>query len=1097
MNGQKGIVVIIVAMVITAGIGFFANVTETTATKLTYSKITDLEGIIGENAGDISSYSEYSPTSNITGWNGNSVIPLTDSGAVSPYVISPRGVVYTPENYTVNMRSFTYTTGDISYASNNISTSVWATSNNGVTYASYPIIGTASEESRDDWIEYSDGSTIHGGMSTQKSHSAIGSGYYTQIDNLKYYIADETPTSAIKIFATVSDVLAKAGVTLDNNYRVSSTGTVLYNCNLYADKYYTNQEYDTGGNLRKVTTHTDVYLQGYKSTAAVINYMNGVYTGLDENGTQLWSSSNVYIYTTKANITLTVGIPSIRNPTYADPYQLTTITDSEYVLDPVTHNYTFDWNGYPLTANGIIGSQTYTIDNTISPYIASMSLIPDTYGDIQATLSDGSTVSMDEDFLNLFGNGVWGYKPGGFSYVWDGSTKQVVVNYRVPITGNVSSGYVYYMFTNDLISKYVPNPIEGDIVSFNGISGINSAYMLYPNTTTPTNDGLKLRTQYYTTLGQGATSLASFDIFDSGSGLTRNVQLSDVYFRYIDGIWQPFNISTDSPYTYFDDEQVIDQTTSSARFRTVVNLGNIIVLHSTEESSAPAFNLELVYSRNTVQFSTTDPNVVFGDFVGLTLSDNSPLYGGQTTDWLNLAYPVDGISQVKLAYGFDGERSNLRWANLRDIVDGLDDSLLVSAVRITLNGQSNTGIFQNIVQSVTITNPTSTSSLYTVSLTGNQINCDHLEYNMAGYWEAYLGTGVVWSGQLSELTLVTDNTANIGIVVVTEGYVWTANPTSDSKIAYWSNGADNPTIVNGSVSLLLVPIDNVVTDIQIYTGDVLQIHAVPQGSGYNFTYTIGNSAPVNVGVYVGLYVTYSIANDTLTIAGLTSLTNAVAYAISPIVFTSDLENTESLRFLYFLAIDSDWGAYITQTIVENDPLGMLWGGFNVNLNNYLSMDIPGLRVTINGVVAYGDSLTINGITLPVADGKITYEETQYTLKGSSIEYRTDGNTYLNINEGMKTELNLGTTQDYSFAGEGAWYFSTAAYKIIPVTTTGYEWQPGWELNWNECLVLFCVATIMLTIVCMRFSAVGELDWMDWIVIIGAIVICFCLIGGSN
>ena len=1107
-------------MIITAGIGFFANVTETTATKLTYSKITNLEGIIGENAGDISSYSEYSPTSNITGWYGNSTVPLTDDGAVSPYVISPRGVVYTPENYTVNMRSFTYTTGDINYANENpVSNSTWQTNKAGVTYASYPIVGDASLDSRDSWIKYSDGSSIHGGVSTGKSDSSLGiGGYRLQRDSLTYHIGDVYPSTKIMIFATVSEIMAKAGVTLDNNYKVSFTGNVLYNCNLYADKNYTDVNYDNHGDLRTIWTHTDVYLQGYKSTASSIRYMNGVYTGLDENEREIWSSANVYVYSDKANITVTVGIPSIRNPTYADPYQLTTLNDSGLNYDPITNSYTLDWTGYPLTASSVVESETYTIDNTVSPYVSTMSLIPDTNGDITATLSDGTVVdSFEESFNSMYSDGIWGYRHGGFNYTPNGSSNQytVKVNPNSAESLPLASKFQFYAFTGQLISKYVPNPIEGDTVQLTPTSGITESWLvsLRDDNTNARGGSLRFDTHWWSTIAPtpiNRAGLSSFDItsianYSQGEYLQG---LSNYFFVYTDGVWIPHDVSHPSvtrnaisESLYYESESGNVKTTY---YRSPGNLILFTANASSSDSNVADFSITLTYTRNTVQFATTDPDVVFSDFTQNLLSNGDPLYGGQTTNWITLTTPINGIEQVKLTYKSPDtlnnlvERSNLRWVSLTDAISKFNPSVLQNAVDIYVDG-SGIEFYETLANVTTITNPTPTQAEYTVELGfGSRIACDHFEYDREhGYWNGYLNDEWAWTGDISRLYLVTTSTDDIDIDVVTKGYIWGDNPSSDSRIAFWSNGADNQTIVNGSVSFLLVPLGNTSTNIEIYTGDIVQIQAVRQGSGYMFSYNVGNATPTQIGQYAGLYVTYSVEENTITIAGLVSVTNSVAYSISPITLTSDLVNTDSLKFIYFIAMQSNWGAYITQTVVENDPLGMLWGGFNVNLNNYLSMDIPGLRVTINGVVAYGDSLTINGITLPVADGKITYEGTQYTLKGSSIEYRTDGKTYLNINEGMKTTLDLGRTQDYSFAGEGAWYFSTAAYKIIPVTTTGYEWQPGWELNWNECLVLFCVATIMLTIVCMRVSAIGELDWMDWIVIIGAIVICFCLIGGSN
>lgn len=1100
MNGQKGVAILIVAMLLTVGIGYFANVTETDVTRTTYNKITDLEGIIRENAGDVSSYSEYSPTSNVTGWYGNSTIPLTENGAVSPYVINPRGVAYTPSTYTVNMRSFTHTTGDITYASNSISTSEWATSTSGVTYASYPIVGEPGADSQNAWTKYSDGSTIHGGVTTSKAHSSIGWGYYSQTDKIRYFVGDTAYSSGYLIFATVEDILLKAGVTLGNNYRVSFTGNVLYGCNLYVDKYYSGVEYDDSSALRKITTNTDVHLQGYESTASTITHLNGEYTGYDENGNAIWTSNNVYVYTTKSTISVTVSVPSITNPTYADPYQMTVIGNSPYSLDPVTNTFTYDWTNHPLTESSIIQSEAYTIDKDIGLYITSTALIPDTYGDLSATLSDGTTVaSLDDSFLELYDGGVWGYKSSPtYNYTWDGHSKTV---YEVAyyMTSQVSTGYVYYMYSSELIPKFVPNPVEGDIVTFNLESGVTNATMIVPNTDYAiTNNGygaLVFYKQYWTTLGVGATSLASFESGNNAVQSANRIPLTGVYFKYTDGMWKPYNLANNNAYGYNTNEDYAETSTTAGTRTYTVMPGNLIIIQSQESSGTPTMNITMNYIRSTFQFETTDPDVVFGDFTDLTLSDGSALHGGETTGWINLDSPIDGIEQVKLTYNLSGERANLRWIGLRDLIRECGNDILMTATRISISGQALTSLYQNLSVTVNVTNPTATQQQYAIVLQGSPLVCDYMEYDTSGVWLAYTGDTVVWTGQLADLTLVTDSTSDFEIVVDTEGYAWGMNPTDDTNVAFWSNGADNATIVNGKVSFIIRPVSSVETDLYIFTGDNLIVTAIPQGSGYNFVYTIGSSAPVNVGNYQGLYITYSVVDDTLVVRGLTSLTNAVAYSISPITYTEDLISTDSLRFIYFLAINSDWGAYITQTEVQNDPLGMLWGGFDVNLNNYLSSYIPGLRVAINGVVAYGDSITINGVEMPVENGQITYNGKHYNLKGSAIDYSTDNKTYLIISDGAKATLDLGNTQSYNIVGEGSWYFATSAYAISDISSKEYQWNPNWELDWNGCIIVFIVSIVLLTIVIARIELFGGLEWMDVAVLAGAIIICFSLVGG--
>lgn len=1100
MNGQKGVVILIVAMLLTAGIGFFLNVSQKDVTKVAYNKITDLEGIIGENAGDVSSYSSYSPTSNVTGWYGNkAVIPYMDEGSTSPYIVAPRGANYTYSNYTCNMRSFTYITGEMQVSGDfPTSTTKWSTNKPGVTYDSYPVTGDASTDSETTWVKYSDGGMIHGGVSKSFTQSSLGiGGYVVQSDVINFYISDRPNVASITIFAPISEILGKVGVELQNNYRISFTGDVLYDCKLYADKSV-NHVYRDNGSILQTYTTSNIYLTGEKNTASSIKYMNGSYVGLDSNGIAIWSSANVYIYSTKSNITVTVGVPDITNPLYVDPYTAVTIKDSGYTLEPTTNSYDFDWAGYPMTTAGIVQNDQFTIDKDIAVYISDIEYAPNTYGDINATYSNGATESLEDSFTSAYLDGVWGYKPGAFNFTWDGSNRTVEAKYVVGPTDidYASDGYVYYMFTGDLIGKFVPNPLEGDVVSFDTMAGVNDAVMIRP-TDSDSALGFVINWAWKMQI-QGPIINRAYiaDFHTDVSVYQRDVQLSDVYFQYTNGVWVPYNKITHEAYEYSEVSDDVESESPNTKSMSISRPGNLLIVHSAESDGMPAMELTMNYVRNTVQFATTSPDISFGDFDGITLSDGSPLYGGISTDYIPLSAPVDGVSEVRLIYNLSGIREHLAWANLRDVILGLDSQVLVTATTISINGGAGAVLYQNLGVNCEISNPTPTKADYTITLTGVPIACDYLEYNTLGYWVAKSGDTTVWSGQLSDLTLVTTSSSNIAFSIVTEGYAWSTSPTVDSNVVYWSNGADNPTIVNGQVSLLLIPTGSTQSNIQIFTGDVLYLTATPQDAGYKFVYTLDESAPVDVGVYKGLYITYSITDDTITIAGLTSLVNTVAYTVSPIVFNSALLNTQSLKFIYFLAFDADWGSYITETQIENDPLGLLWGGFNVNLNNYLSTQLPGVRVAINGVVAYGTSLTINGVELPVSDGKITFQDKKYVLKGSAIDYTAENHTYLRISEGTRATLDLGETKSYVFAGEGSWYFATSAYAISNESTQEYQWTPGWELNWNQALVVFIIVMVGACIVCRRLEML-DMEFMDWAVIIGAIIICGGLISSGG
>ena len=1116
MNGQKGVAIIVIAMVLTGSIGLFANMNEDWTTKTVYDKVTDLEGIIGQNAGTVDSYDSFYPLRNVTGWEGkNAQIPTTNT--TTPYVINPyRNNYIWDAPVEFNMRSLTHTVGGAIFGPKDtlpFSDSAWATNKSGVTYKMYPVDGDETTAGRDAWIKYTDGTYVHGGATAEDisySASVLPPHLDSQTIYLKYYVLGELQSKTV-IFDTVSDLMSKIGKTLQNNQLISiDGGYIVFAGDLHATKT-SQHEQDRFNNV--VIAESKIFLDGTKSNVNTIKYNNGTYSGVTTLGGVEWESQAVYFVSTQSKITITVGTPIDGEPRYADPYKLVTLEDSGYSLDEEPYSFTYNYTDNIYTTGSARTSVTYQWYFLDELRVRVINPIPHGNGSTYVTLSNGETMLWPDDFRQVWDESTESYITpytlgirGGilgsdFSYE-DGDFD---VRAKYPVSGQTSyttssSGWAMFIYSDDLLNKYIPSPQIGDVVIFGkNVSSSTGEIMVATNLRQDGTSGQVTVGFIANTNLISPYNVISYD-YQIGNNYTSNpeklVNLMNVKFTYTSDGWIMSDVVGDTVYPRL-----------TPRSHDSDSKGNLIFCTAPDQlsSSAPPI-VKIFYTPAKIVYNTTQSGVYLADFneTPLAYTDGTPWHGGYSVI-SNGTYPsVDYV--IPDADGVDVSYDYVRWSNLEDVLRAQNGiKSLGSLVQIQFESidtpTSKTILTTDISQTVT-----ADDSKYTVSMDSyrNRIVCDYLHtvINSQGVtiWEAYSGTDVVWSGELSELYLVQAQIGRITppatqIQTILSGYAWDSNPGDDEKVVWWSNSVLNATVVNGSVSFLFMPQSTVFTELQVYTGDTLVLDATPIGANYQLTYTLNDNEPVAIGEYVGLYVSYSVLDNTLSIQGVMSYENTKLYVLSPVVQTVPIEYTESLSYVYFITFFGDWGAYVTETVISNDPMGYLWGDFNVNLDNYLSQYFPGLRVTIGGVVRYGDSFTVNNIVFPVADGKFTYEDTQYELRGVAIDYMEDNSVIMHV--GNSATLNLGTAQNHTISGEGAWYFSSGAFEINETKVKEYKWSPGWDLSFAEMMVLFLIILIGMAVIFMRVEWIGGLDRYDIIVLGIVTIISFLLIGGTR
>lgn len=88
MQGQKAVVVLIIAMIITGGIGFFANFEKQNVDKTEYNPIGNMDAFVSANSERAKESEVYNSIYNVTGWTPNDGVQEIPTGSTNQYVLT-------------------------------------------------------------------------------------------------------------------------------------------------------------------------------------------------------------------------------------------------------------------------------------------------------------------------------------------------------------------------------------------------------------------------------------------------------------------------------------------------------------------------------------------------------------------------------------------------------------------------------------------------------------------------------------------------------------------------------------------------------------------------------------------------------------------------------------------------------------------------------------------------------------------------------------------------------------------------------------------------------------------------------------------------
>ena len=315
----------------------------------------------------------------------------------------------------------------------------------------------------------------------------------------------------------------------------------------------------------------------------------------------------------------------------------------------------------------------------------------------------------------------------------------------------------------------------------------------------------------------------------------------------------------------------------------------------------------------------------------------------------------------------------------------------------------------------------------------------------------------------------------------------------NNDTVYWTNGYG----VGNAEILIKAP--TIASDVTA----TLQIDGLNNAAGpviVTYTNNAGFSlAGINLGLWPAADLSINFETGVATLSGVTSLASMTDYAVSTYsVHTSIASGVPNqLKFASLIDGDADivpWQININSTRVWMNTYANIMQDPTVNLGNYFST-VSDLRLSINGVAYYGDSITINNQTFTVTNGKITVTvddvSRSYDLTNVYISWESDNHTYLTFRN-SNTVVDLGTTVNKVVSWGGDWYFTANVYSGHEVSKTGFAMKLG---TWSFDKAAFILAFMgLLILAAMIIHVQRGLTWLDITVIVGAGIFAFILLG---
>lgn len=248
--------------------------------------------------------------------------------------------------------------------------------------------------------------------------------------------------------------------------------------------------------------------------------------------------------------------------------------------------------------------------------------------------------------------------------------------------------------------------------------------------------------------------------------------------------------------------------------------------------------------------------------------------------------------------------------------------------------------------------------------------------------------------------------------------------------------------------------------------DPLTVYFI-RSTGANFVSvsTTGPSEGAEIGDFKAFMYRLEKTDTGVNIAvyGVTSFTDYLNVQVGAVpLFTTSKTGDYSTDSLLFASVTggASWSIYNTKVFM--DTYGAVLVDPSINLANYWP-DMSSYRYAFQSFALYGDSVTINGVTYPVTNERITINDRQYKLNNFYLSFSEQGDTSITFKDVNKT-VDLGPTVDKTVSFSGNWGFTTGLYEGQIDVKKVYDWSIkllGDNLNTIVLISMALVAVLVL------------------------------------
>ena len=296
----------------------------------------------------------------------------------------------------------------------------------------------------------------------------------------------------------------------------------------------------------------------------------------------------------------------------------------------------------------------------------------------------------------------------------------------------------------------------------------------------------------------------------------------------------------------------------------------------------------------------------------------------------------------------------------------------------------------------------------------------------------------------------------------------------------WSNGYENSDIQ------ILFRMEQMNTSYQntITVGsDIITIKAED-----NYFYVKINSNDwVNVGNWRNIVLDID-TNDgivkALPVRTFNNYTNVVLYSGTDVLI-GELSDRQTVSSIIIGATTNSFTFSIYNTKVFMNTYGAVMIDPSVNVNAYFTNLDDFYKITYKNFTLTGNSITVNGQTFNVVDGKINLVDDGYItswekLSDMEIIYKSGNTTMIFKDTGVT--VNLGETTDYTISFSGRWYFESNLYSGSETTAKEYVWHYAeFVVNNGQFVVIYLGLLAVCFVVARMFCTFTVSDYVLMIV----------------